>query len=58
MGFTDLVNLPSVVEDPFRCRGLPSVDVGHDPNVPGLGKWVFTLVSHLEIYLPSNLVLI
>ena len=51
MGFTNLVNLTSVVKNPFSGRGLTSIDVGHDPNVTGLFKRVFTFVSHLKSFL-------
>src|SRR5665213_707386 len=37
---TDLVVLAGVVEDPLGGGGLARVDVGHDPDVAGLGQWV------------------
>ena len=48
VGFTNLVNLTGVVQNPFSGGRLPGIDVGHDPNVTGLFKRVFTLVSHLK----------
>jgi hypothetical protein len=35
---TDLVVAAGVVEDALGCRGLARVDVGHDPDVAGLGE--------------------
>ena len=36
----DLVVLTGVVEDPLGSGGLARVDMGHDPDVPGLGQGV------------------
>ena len=35
----DLVVLARVVQDPLGGGGLARVDVGHDPDVAGLGQW-------------------
>jgi hypothetical protein len=37
MDFADLVRNPGIEQDPFRRRRLSSVDVRHDPDVPGFG---------------------
>ena len=40
---TDLVRLPRVIEDALGRGGLARVDVGHDPDVPGLLECVLAI---------------
>ena len=50
----DLVGLAGVVEDPLGRRGLARVDVGHDPDVPGVGEVVTALGHDVQVSLFEN----